>query len=89
MLDDRFPILSVYDRYYASLLGGRVRLRKILDHGGLPWLTVDAAKRALDDLGVPYVEMAKQRHYHIHDIEAAIAGAEVCPHRTTDRPQAA
>jgi hypothetical protein len=82
MLDDRFPILSPYDRYYASLLDGRVRLRKILDHGGLPWTSVDAAKRALDALNVPYVELAKQRHYHVRDIEAAVAAAEVRPDST-------
>ena len=87
MLDDRFPDFTAYDRRHSSLLDGRVRLRKILDHGGLPWREVAAAQRELDKLRVPYVVLSRQRHYHIRDIEEAIAAAEVRPGRPWQPPE--
>jgi hypothetical protein len=59
-----------------DLLGGRVRLRQLIDAGQLPYRDPRRAVAYLDSLGVPFVFAARQRHYRRVDILRAINQSE-------------
>jgi hypothetical protein len=59
-----------------DLLGGRVRLRQLIDNGALPYRDPRRAVAYLDRLGVPYVFAARQRHYRRIDIMRAVNRSE-------------
>ena len=59
-----------------DLLGGRVRLRQLIDAGALPYRDPRRAVAYLDRLGVPYVVARRQRHYRRIDIVRAINQSE-------------
>jgi hypothetical protein len=60
-----------------DLLGGRVRLRQLIDAGALPYRDPRRAVAYLDQLGVPYVFAHRQRHYRRIDIVRAVNRSEV------------
>lgn len=59
-----------------DLLGGRVRLRQLIDTGALPYRDLRRAAAFLDALNVPFVFAARQRHYRRIDIVRAINQSE-------------
>jgi hypothetical protein len=59
-----------------DLLGGRVRLRQLIDADALPYRDYRRAVAYLDRLGVPYIVACRQRHYRRIDIVRAINRSE-------------
>lgn len=65
------------DDFSDDLLGGRVRLRQLIDAGALPYRDPRRAVAYLDRLGVPYVLAHRQRHYRRIDIVRAVNRSEI------------
>jgi hypothetical protein len=59
-----------------DLLGGRIRLRQLIDTGALPYRDPRRAVAFLDRLGVPFIVACRQRHYRRIDILRAINQSE-------------
>lgn len=60
-----------------DLLGGRVRLRELVDNGSIGYRDPRGAARYLDRIGVPYVVVRRERQYRPTDILRAVNRSEV------------